>query len=153
MPRVRTTVSVAVDRPAEQVFAYLADVTRHPEWSPKPLRVEGAAAGPAAVGSRFTSVGSVPGDPEHRNDVEVTACDAPARLELVADDPAGRFVNEFAVVPTGSGCRVERTMDLPRPGGVVGLLFPLLVRGFVRPDMTKGLRMLRANVERTAPTP
>lgn len=150
MSRVQVTAAVDVDRPPADVFAYLADVARHGEWSPKPLRIEGAPAGPAATGATFTSYGWVPGDGDHRNDVEVTRSEAPSRLELLSRDGDIRCTNVFTVTARGGGSRVERLMDLPRPGGFVGLVFPLVSRFLIRPDMSKGLSMLKANVETAA---
>lgn len=151
MSRVQVIASVDVDRTPAEVFAYLADVARHGEWSPRPLRVEGATPGaPATEGSRFTSYGWIPGDAEHRNDVEVTQADAPSRLRLRST--AGPVVchNEFTVTPHGRGSRVERVMEMPRPAGLVGFVFPVIVRLVIRPDLAKGLRLLKGRVETTS---
>jgi uncharacterized protein YndB with AHSA1/START domain len=149
--RVQIVASVDVDRPPAEVFAYLADVARHGEWSPKPLRIEGATPGtPAATGTTFTSYGWIPGDGDHRNDVEVTRSEAPACLDLLSRDGETRFTNSFSVVARGTGSRVERVMELSRPGGVVGVVFPAIARFAIRPDMAKGLGMLRANLEGAA---
>ena len=43
--------SVVVNRRPEEVFAYLADVSRHGEWSPKPYRVEALTEGRQAIHS------------------------------------------------------------------------------------------------------
>ena len=70
------------DRPeAEDVFAYLADVQKHKDWSPKAYRVEGLD-GPVRLGTTSTSYGWVPKDPDHRNDVEVTAFEPSTRIEF-----------------------------------------------------------------------
>ena len=149
--RVQVVATVDVDRPPAEVFAYLADVARHGEWSPKPLRIEGVAAGTtAAAGTTFASYGWVPGDGDHRNDVEVTRSEAPARLELLSLDGDARFTHVFTVVPRAGGSRVQRVMDLPRPGGLMGVVFPLVARFLIRPDVAKGLRTLKANVEAAA---
>lgn len=146
MARIVKEWVVTTSRPAEEAFAYLADVSRHPEWSPKPLRVEGPA-GPAAKGARFTSYGWVPGDKEHRNEVEVTEVEAPTRLVMVSREPGGEFVNTFSLSPSGSGTTIRRVMDMPRPGGPLGLVFPLLVALVAVPGVRKGMEKLRANLD------
>lgn len=150
MSRIQVTAAVDVDRPPAEVFGYLADVARHGEWSPKPLRIEGVAAGPAVAGTTFTSYGWVPGDGDHRNDNEVTRSEAPSRLELVSMDGTSRFTSVFTVGPRGAGSRVERVLDMPRPGGLLGVVFPLISRFVIRPDVAKGLAMLKTNVEAAA---
>jgi uncharacterized protein YndB with AHSA1/START domain len=147
MSRVQVVAGVDVERPPDEVFAYLSDVARHGEWSPRPWRVEGLAPGaPVAVGTRYTSYGWLPGDKDHRNEVEVTALEAPSRLVLTSTDQGEQFVNTFTVTAQGSGSRVQRTMDMPRPGGLLGLAFPLLRAALIKPDVTKGLRNLGARV-------
>ncbi len=142
------TSSVHVERPPAEVFDYLADVTRHGEWSPKPYRVEGVAAGqPVAPGKRFTSYGWLPGDKDHRNDVEVTAVQAPSRLALSSTDKGQLTLNTFTIAADGTGSRVERVMEVQRPGGVVGLVFPLIAALLIRPDIAKGLARLKSNLE------
>jgi len=52
--------NVDVQRSAEETFAYLLDVSKHGEWSPKPFTVEGLSAGPVTQGATFTSYGVIP---------------------------------------------------------------------------------------------
>ncbi|MFJ1705979.1 SRPBCC family protein [Kitasatospora sp. NPDC088346] len=47
--------TVEVDRPIEEVFAFLADGGNDPKFSPRVLRIEKAPPGPTAVGTVFTS--------------------------------------------------------------------------------------------------
>src|SRR5437762_11729759 len=121
MPMLRRTV--AVRRPPQEVFDYLAQLKRHGEWSPKPWRVEGDP-GPLALGARFTSYGWILGDKDHRNEVEVTEYAAPSRIAWQAMEKEGRFVSEFVLTPEGQGTRIERTFRFPRPKGFVRALFP-----------------------------
>ncbi|MER7754880.1 SRPBCC family protein [Kitasatospora sp. NPDC097643] len=47
--------SVEVDRPVEEVFAYLADGRHDPEFSPRVLEIAKTPDGPTAVGTVFRS--------------------------------------------------------------------------------------------------
>jgi uncharacterized protein YndB with AHSA1/START domain len=47
--------TVEIDRPVAEVFAYLADGTNDPEFSPRVQRIEKEPAGPTAVGTVFRS--------------------------------------------------------------------------------------------------
>ncbi|MFE6749771.1 SRPBCC family protein [Kitasatospora purpeofusca] len=47
--------SVEVDRPVEEVFAYLADGRHDPEFSPRVLEITKTPDGPTAVGTVFRS--------------------------------------------------------------------------------------------------
>ncbi len=130
----------------ERAFGYLADVEKHAEWSPKPYRVEPAPSMPLKVGCTFRSYGSIPGDKEHANDVEVTEINGPRRLTLTSTDKGDRYVHCFGVEPVDGGARITRLVDSPMPTGVVGLFFPIIFALFIRPDVDKGMRMLQENL-------
>jgi uncharacterized protein YndB with AHSA1/START domain len=148
--RVVANFTISIDRTPDVVFDYLTDVARHAEWSPKPFRVEGSP-GRVKAGDTFASVGTIPGDKNHRNEVNVTDCSPPRRLVLEADEKGGRFINIFELETEGTGTRVTRTMDAPRPGFPLSVVFPVLMATFIRPDVNKGLRNLKARLEADAP--
>ena len=146
--RLTPTWTVTIDRPQQQVFDYLADVNHHGDWSPKPYRVEGAPSGAVTPGATFTSYGWIPGDKEHRNDCEVTTVDAPNALVIRSKEKGQEFVNTFRLSTKDGKTVVEREIDMPKPPGVAGVAFPLLLATFIRPAVQKGMNMLKANVER-----
>jgi hypothetical protein len=47
--------SVEIDRPVEEVFAFLADGTNDPKFSPRVQQITKSPEGPTAVGTVFTS--------------------------------------------------------------------------------------------------
>jgi uncharacterized protein YndB with AHSA1/START domain len=145
--RSTETFVVSIDRPPVDVFAYLSDVSKHAEWSPKPYRVEGAS-GPVTAGDTFSSIGVVPGDKEHRNEVTVLEVSPPRRLVLDAVEKDQHFVSTFDLEAEGSGTRLTRTMDSPKPGFPVSVVFPLIMAAVVKPDVRQGLANLKAKLER-----
>lgn len=144
--RAKAQLSVLVSRKPDEVFAYLADVHKHAEWSPKAYRVEGID-GPVQLGSTFTSYGWVPRDADHRNDVEVTAFEPSRKIEFTGREKGENFLNTYVLTPQGDATRIDRTIDMPKPDGVGGVLFPLILGGFIKPATNKGLKMLKANLE------
>jgi uncharacterized protein YndB with AHSA1/START domain len=150
MARKTITTSVVVNRPPEDVFAYLADFSRHHEWSPRPYRVQRIGDTPMGVGARFHSEGYIPRDPKHANDVEITGYEPPARLAFESEEKSQKFFNEFTLTPQDGATRVVRTLDMPSPGGFAGLMMPLLASGYIKPTVQKGMNMLKANLEKSA---
>jgi uncharacterized protein YndB with AHSA1/START domain len=144
--RVKAHLSTVVNRTPEDVFAYIADVSKHAEWSPKAYRVEGIDA-PVQLGSTFTSYGWVPKDADHRNDVEVTAFDAPRTIEFTGRERGEDFVNTYVLTREGNATRIDRTLDFPKPDGFGGVTFPLVLGGFIKPATNKGMKMLKSNME------
>ena len=140
------TWNVVVNRPQEEVFAYLADIARHGEWSPKPWRQEGFTA-PLAAGSRFTSWGVIPRDKEHRNEVECIVYEPPSKLALQAMENEGRFVTSYVLTARDGGTNVQKTMDMPKPTGALGFFFPLLLAAYIKPAVQKGMNQLKQRLE------
>jgi hypothetical protein len=98
------------------------------------------------VGSTFRSYGSIPGDKEHANEVEVSEIDEPGLLILTSTDKGDRYVHRFEVEGIDGGSRVTRVVDSPMPTGLVGFFFPVIFALFIRPDVDKGMRMLQENL-------
>jgi len=145
--RIVATFSTTINRPPDVVFDYIADVSKHSEWSPKPFRAEGTS-GPVKTGDTFSSVGTIPGDKNHRNEVTVTECSPPRRLVLDSLEKDEHFINTFELAADGAGTRVTRIVDAPKPGFPLSVVFPLIMAGFVRPDVNKGLSNLKGILEK-----
>lgn len=47
---------VLVERPADEVFDFLADVRNEERWNPNVLRIESEADGPLTVGGTFEGI-------------------------------------------------------------------------------------------------
>jgi len=101
----------------------------------------------ACVRTKFTSYGQIPGDKNHRNEVEVTECTPPSRIVWETDEKEGHSVNSFVLSSEGTGTKVERTFVLPRPKGVVGVLFPVMSALYIKPTLKKGLNNFKQRLE------
>ncbi|AWZ06309.1 MULTISPECIES: SRPBCC family protein [unclassified Streptomyces] len=71
--------SVEIDRPAEEVFAYLADGRNDPEFSPRVQRITRIPDGPTAVGTVFRSTVKDAGMKTGR-EFAITVLDAPRQI-------------------------------------------------------------------------
>lgn len=123
-------------------------MNRHHEWSPKPYRVEGVE-GLVESGTTFVSYGWLPGKPENRNDVEVTAFEPGRKIEFTATQDGNKFLNTFVLTPKGDSTRVEKTIDFYKPGGPMGLLvMPILFPALIKPATQKAMGMLKDQLEK-----
>jgi uncharacterized protein YndB with AHSA1/START domain len=134
-----------IDAPVEpaKAFEYIADITKHSEWSPGPYWIDPPLVMPITEGSSFVSHGRIPGDKDHTNQVVVTELNPPRVLVLTSEDRGQQFVHRFDVTPTRDGCRVSRTVDSPKPTGLLRLVFPLIFAVVIKPDAMKGMDNLR----------
>lgn len=140
--------TIVIDKPVEEVFDYLVDIDRHHEWSAGPFRVEEVSERPLAAGTTWTSFGfQPPNEQDHRNEVTVTELVRPSRFAVTAVDDGEEYRTTYVLAPEGSGTRLERHMDIPKPGGAAGLAFAGVVKAFIKPGVQKTLEMFKANVE------
>lgn len=139
---------IVVEKPAEAVFDYLVDVDRHHEWSTGAFRVEDVSERPLAVGATWTSYGfQPPKEQDHRNEVTVTELVRPSRFAFTAFDDGEEYRTTYVLTPEGSWTKIERHMDIPKPGGAAGLAFAGVVKAFIKPGVQKTLETFKANVE------
>ncbi|MGZ8651377.1 MAG: SRPBCC family protein [Actinomycetota bacterium] len=136
------TFITTIQAPPERVWAVVADLGTHASWSPKAYTMEWTGGEPNQVGSRFHSVGWVPGNKHNENEVEITERVEPKRFAFNAKDPQGVFVNEWELRPAGDGgTEVAYTLTFPKMHGVVAvaapILFPLTGKRDIRARMTK----------------
>jgi uncharacterized membrane protein len=116
--------AVTVNRPAEEVFAYLADVRNLPEWQDEV--VETRPQGEAGVGARFVEVRSFLGK-RLESTIEIVEYE-PSRLFTirVIEGPIP-FEVRHTLEPDGAGTRVA-VVGEGEPGGFFKLAEGLVTR-------------------------
>jgi len=148
MTTLTDSYHILIDAPAEKIFDYLADLTRHSEWSGGPLKVEAASPGPVAVGSQYLSVGDLPMQKNRRNELRITELQSPYRLAFVAKDPGlGEVTHQFSLTPQGSATLVTRRVTVNAPP-LMAFMLQTFVHPLVdKPMMDKALAALKAKME------
>lgn len=144
------TFSVTVQAPPEAVWPWVGDLAKHAEWSPKPYRVELVSGEPGAIGTCYRSVGWVPGDKAHANDVEITALVPGEHLALRADEEMGSFVSTYDLRPAGDGTEVVFHLEFPPLKGLTALMVPVLFPLVGKRDIRARMQLLKKKVEATA---
>jgi uncharacterized protein YndB with AHSA1/START domain len=145
MTTVVNTTRVLLNAKPETVFAYVSDLTHHPEWSGGPLKIESLTPGPIGVGSKYHSSG---GEQERPNDLRVTHYEPPTRFAFIATDPTfGDVLHEFAFKAQDRGTLMERTVT-----GEMSLMTSILFRTLIyprigKPLMDKAMAKLKAKWE------
>jgi len=141
-------VSEMINAPASTVWPWIADITKHSQWSPKPYTVQLDSGTNGAVGSKYSSVGFVPpSDKNHKNEVEVTEVVPNSKFVFRAHDENGYFINTFTLQPMGSSTQVTFQHDFPKMKGAGRILLPLLLPSVGKRDAKVRLGMLKAKAE------
>ena len=144
------TWTVTVNATPERVWALVADLGRHNEWSPKAYKVEWLSGEPNAVGSTFRSTGWLPQDTQHSMEGSVTINDPMNTFEVVTHDAKQEWRNRFDVKPSGSQTTVTKTMEGPPLSGAKKVAFAVIFALLVKGGVQKGMDMLKAKAEASA---
>jgi uncharacterized protein YndB with AHSA1/START domain len=124
------TTSVEIARSPEDVFAYITDVSRHPEWQEGLVSAAMETEGPPGVGSRVVhrrklGLGSV------ATTSEITAFEPPRVVSFRGLDGPIRAEGSQRVEAAGEGSRVSFAMEMQGHGLGV-LMLPLARRQAAR---------------------
>jgi len=148
MTAVVRSHQILVHAPLQTTFNYVADLTRHPEWSGGELKVEPVSQGPIAVGKEYFSRGEVAIQKDRPNTLKITQYESPHTFGFAAQDPDfGRVSHVFTFEEQSEGVLVTRTMTVDlNPFVAFGFRFfvyPLIGS----PSMNKAMSRLKAKLE------
>jgi len=140
--------SIAIDRPAEDVFAFVSDHTNAPRWQRGLLEVRRATDGPIGVGTRHTFVRTFMGRQLEASN-EFTRYE-PSRL--VAFNATSNWLpgqGSYVVEPTGrASARLIARVEL-RPSGLFRLAGSLMAAA-LRREVEANLSDLKGLLEAQA---
>ncbi len=106
--------------PPEAAFAYVADISRHNEWTTNSIRVTPLTPGPVRLGSKYAAVGRQWGK-DWPSELEVTGYEPSQRFEFTATGgPVGApegdpHRHEFLFTRESGGTRLEARRWDPIP--------------------------------------
>jgi uncharacterized protein YndB with AHSA1/START domain len=146
---IKVDESVVIDRPAEDVFAYVSDGTNAPRWQRGLREVRRTTEGPIGVGTRHT----VERDFMGRRLTLTNEFTRYERSTLVAFEWTGTVPGQasYIVEPVGMArTRLTSRVEM-RPSGLLRLAEPLIVAGLTR-DVKGNLVTLKRLLEGTVPT-
>jgi carbon monoxide dehydrogenase subunit G len=112
-----------VDRPLEEVFAFIGDFVNSARWDPGVAEARNVTEGPVRVGTRYELV-VVFNDRRLPMTYEVTEYQPPDRVALRGSGSTVNAVDDIRFEPTTGGTRIRYTADL-RLRGVLRVLEPL----------------------------
>jgi uncharacterized protein YndB with AHSA1/START domain len=120
--------TVVIDRPIEEVFAFLADGENDPKFSPRVLEIAKATDGPAGVGTVYKSKVKDAGMTTKR-EFELTEFVPPARIRWAERSKNIVTATEggYDLAPEGDGTRV-RIYNVLEGQGFGKLIAPLALR-------------------------
>jgi uncharacterized protein YndB with AHSA1/START domain len=142
--------SFEIDRPPDEVFAYVTDPSRFPEWQKDVLRVRVEGGQPACVGTRFVTTRRI-GRVEQKTTQEITEVRPPRSWAARGVDGAFRPSAGITVEPLDGGTRSLVTIALDFEGHGIGKLLPLdVIRRMAAKGAPRSYQNLKERLERGA---
>jgi uncharacterized protein YndB with AHSA1/START domain len=138
--------TVTINRPARDVFDYLADGTHNRDWRDGVVEIRRTTS-TDGKGAAYRQVLAGPGGRRIDGDYEITVFEPPRRLEFVVTAGPARPAGVFELTETpGDGTRVRFALDL-QPTGLMRIMTPMIARQ-MRSEVAR-LDTLKKLLERT----
>ena len=123
---IRIQGEIAIDRPVDEVFDFVADERNEPRYNPRIRRVEKLTPGPIGQGTRFRAETAAMGRPTGIA-IKYTAYQRPRRLASSIHMSAADIQGTLTFEPTAGGTRMGWIWDM-RLRGFYRLLTPIIAR-------------------------
>ena len=139
--------TVEIDRPPDEVFAYVTDPSRFPEWQTDVVSggIEGGHE--QAVGSKCVTTRRI-GRAERTTTQEITELSPPSRWSVRGVDGPVRADVDVEVVPLDDGSRSRVTVSLQFIGHGIGkVIVPLFVRPSAAKEVASSCQSLKQQLE------
>ncbi len=145
---VKVEASVDINRPIEEVWAYVTDPTKAPEWSSFVLESTLEGTGPIGVGSRIRWIGKFLGR-RLGSTSEVTQYDPPSKFAMRGVSGGVDLEIERQLESIGEGTRY-RSRLVGDSGGLFKLADPI-VAALMERTVETDLQTLKALLEAKVP--
>jgi carbon monoxide dehydrogenase subunit G len=138
--------TLTIQRPVDDVFAFLADFENIPTWNYAILETTNTSPGPVGVGTTYRQLRSIPDRSEEG--FEVTVFEPTSRLEIHGDIGPFTATISYQLAPVGDGTQLINVGDLESASGAVRLIAPLAtsrVKAAVAANLNTLKKMLEAS--------
>ena len=129
------------------VWPWVVDLNKHAQWSPTNYEVELLSGETGQVGTRYRSVGWIPGDSNHVNEVEITKVEDRRHFAFTAHEDQGDFRTPLTCESREGTTYVEYQLVFPKMSGMSAVMVPLVFPLVGKPKIRKRMEMLKSVVE------
>lgn len=127
---IKTEKSIIIDRPVEEVFAYVSDLQNSPQWQNGVLEARRTTKGALGVGTQYTSVRKFMGR-RMEAVIEFVAYEPNKKIAFKSTSGTTPFEEYFLFESTAEGTRLTSVLEL-QTGGLMGLADPLIAGSIKR---------------------
>jgi len=117
---------IVINRPAEEVFDFVADERNEPRYNPRMLRADKLSPGPIGLGTRFRAEITSRRRPAEMT-IENTGYERPRRLASTTRLSTMEIRGTLTFDPVPEGTRMQWSWHV-EPRGVLKLMTPMVAR-------------------------
>jgi hypothetical protein len=139
--------SIIINRPVEEVFAFVADQTNGPRWQDGLLEVRRITSGPIGVGTKHTAARKFLGRKMELTN-EYIKYEPNKQVTFKGESGSMRFEASYLTEPTTNGTKVISQMWMEQ-GGLFSLAEPMIAKNLKR-DFEANFHALKALLESRA---
>jgi len=137
---------ISINAPADKVYAYVSDFTKHGEWGGHGLAVVKDTDGPTQVGSTFSTTASQFGTQKEHSTITDMAPNTTFGWE--SKGSLGTVQHWFTIAENGSTTTLTKGAEVTDPSTLVKMMSWKLAR-----DIPRGFRSDLANIKATLEKP
>ncbi len=141
--------TVTIQRPADEIFAFLADFENIPKWNYAIEDTSKVSAGPVGVGTRYRQTRSVPS--RSTEEFEVTAFEPVRRLAIHGQIGPFQADISYELEAEAGATRLVNHVDLAPSRAMLGLVAPLAAPR-IKTAVAQNLGKLKQALEGARPT-
>ena len=121
---IKNEKSIVIQRPIEEVFAYVSDLQNGPQWQSALLEARRTTEGPLGIGTKFTSVRKFMSQKMEAS-IEFVAYEPNHKFAIKSTSGSTPFEQSFLFESTAEGTRLTTILEL-QTSGLMGLADPLI---------------------------
>jgi len=121
---------ITINRPIEEVFAYVSDLQNGPQWQPALVEARRITEGPLGIGTQFTGVRKFMGR-RMESVIQYTTYEPNKKIAFKSISGSSPFEQSFLFESTAEGTQLTTRLELQTPG-LMGLAEPLVASGLRR---------------------
>ena len=135
---------ITINRPVEEVFAYVGDAGNGPKWQSALVEASRITQGPLGVGTQFKGVRKFMGR-KMESVMHYTTYEPNKKVVFKSDSGSMPFVQTFLFEPSAGGTRLTARLEL-QISGLMGLVKPMIASG-VKSEVDENFGVLKGILE------
>jgi len=140
--------TVTITRPADEVFAFLADLRNIPEWNYAIARTVPTSPGPPRAGTTYRQTRTIPAHSEES--LQITVFQPPSCLAVQGRVGPFQARTSYLLEPGPAGTRLTNTVELEPASALLRPLGPLAVPR-IKAAVARNLGTLKELLESACP--